>query len=172
MLDLDPTAIVDVWDQGAAGQWKAGVQDTLRRGYQIVVSSGCYFLEFAPPWATTWGWEDNYRCDVQNVSAGVSATDLRRIIGGHASRWGESTTGENWFDHVFPSLSGVAEKLWSAANFTVPSDSAHLAARQPALQRVLCRMKAFGLGPMNVDPATNPLNGSYYPWPAGYCDHM
>jgi hypothetical protein len=168
LLDLDPTAIVDVWDQGAAGQWKAGVQDTLRRGFQIVVSSGCYFLEFPPPWTKTWGWEDNYRCDIQNVSV-ANSSDLQKIIGGHASRWGESTTGDNWFDHVFPSLTGVAEKLWSAENFTLASAAGGLAGRQRAVQRALCRMKSFKLGPMNVGPE-NPHNGSYFPWPAGYCD--
>jgi hexosaminidase len=107
----DPDAIVDVWDQGAEGQWQGGAQDTLKRGWRAVISSGCWFLEYPPPWATAWGWENNYACDPQNVS--VPPEQLARIIGGHASRWGETTDGDNWFDHVFPSLAGVAEKLWS-----------------------------------------------------------
>jgi hypothetical protein len=65
LLDLDPNTIIDVWDQGAAGQWHAGVQDTVARGFQIVVSSGCYFLEYPPPWAKVWGWKENYACDIQ-----------------------------------------------------------------------------------------------------------
>ena len=35
LLDLDPSTIIDVWDQGAPGQWLAGVQDTVARGFQI-----------------------------------------------------------------------------------------------------------------------------------------
>eukprot|EP00038_Savillea_parva_P015604 m.14497 g.14497 ORF g.14497 m.14497 type:complete len:597 (+) comp3158_c0_seq1:123-1913(+) len=167
LLDVDPNSIVDVWDQGAEGQWQGGLADTLRRGWHAVVSSGCYFLEFAPPWASTWSWQNNYACDVQNVS--VPNDQLAMIVGGHASRWGESTTGDNWFDHVFPSLCGVAEKLWSPMNATTPATAVVLTARTPAVQQVLCRMKWLGLGPMNVG-AFNPLNGTYVPWPPGFCD--
>jgi hypothetical protein len=90
-----------VWDQGAADQWRYGAVETLARGFQVVVSSGCYFLEYAPPWATTWGWQDNYACDVQNITdaaaaAGVADVPLDKLIGGHASRWGEGTDGDNW----------------------------------------------------------------------------
>jgi hypothetical protein len=30
-------------------------------------------------------------------------------------------------------------------------------------------MKDAGMGPMNVDPEFNPLNGTYHPWPASFC---
>lgn len=41
------------------------------------------------------------------------------MLGGHASRWGENTDGNNLFQFTWPSLLGVAEKLWSPAALTV-----------------------------------------------------
>jgi hypothetical protein len=37
------------------------------------------------------------------------------------------------------------------------------------MRSILCKMKARGMGPMNVG-SYNPLNGSYAPWPVGFCD--
>jgi len=87
--------IVDVWDQSDVDIWRTyGVPNTLKRGYNVVVSSGCYFLEFPPPWAKAspiWTWRDNYMCDVQNVS-GLSPQDAVRILGGENLRRLHSTT--------------------------------------------------------------------------------
>jgi len=90
---------------------------------------------------------------------GIVTVLLFPSCAGHASRWGESTTSENWFNNTFPSLAGVAEKLWSPAIATIPTPG-HLAAAETRVKAVLCRMLRLGLGPFDSE---------YGPWPFSWC---
>jgi len=158
---LDSVAVIDIWDQDDGSTWyTTGVPSAIEHGFtEIVVSSGCYFLKFSPPWASgVWTWRDNYACDVQNVSS-LNNDQLQMIIGGHASRWGETSDNNNWFNNTYPSLAGVAEKLWSPAALTYPSAS-NLDAATSRVKSVLCRMLRLDLGPFDSE---------YGEWPFNWC---
>lgn len=140
---IAPDALIDVWDQSGKDFWRLyDVPDVVKDGWtNILVSSGCYFLNH-------FEWENNYLCDVQNVST-ITPEQRNFIIGGHGSRWGEETTTAKWFNDSFPGLASVAEKLWSAPDQTVPSQEV-LAQAGARLRAFVCRMERLGLGPFDT----------------------
>eukprot|EP00935_MAST-01C_sp_MAST-1C-sp1_P001425 g1425.t1 len=86
--------------------WPGTVTLDSGTGFSKAVVSGCFHLECP---STKYNWTYNYACGarLQNYS-GVggaedwNATQKAVVIGGHASRWGETTTSDNWFAHSFP----------------------------------------------------------------------
>eukprot|EP00300_Choanocystis_sp_HF-7_P030323 c39136_g1_i1.p1 GENE.c39136_g1_i1~~c39136_g1_i1.p1 ORF type:complete len:566 (-),score=119.28 c39136_g1_i1:129-1826(-) len=150
---MAPDTLIDVWDQSGTDYWKLyDVPDVIKDGWtQIIISSGCYFLRH-------FEWENNYLCDVQNVS-GITAAQRDYIIGGHGSRWGEETTTQSWFNDSYPGLASVAEKLWSAGDQTIPTN-ANLDLAATRLKQLVCRMQLLKMGPFDT---------AFGPWPFSWC---
>jgi len=103
------SAIIDVWSQDSQA-----TAEVVGLGYRTVVSSMCEYLNHSNT-----DWETNWLCDPRNISA--TPEQLQLIIGAHVSRWGEFTDGTDFFANTFPGAYGMAEKLWSPAEVTLPS---------------------------------------------------
>jgi len=164
LLSIDKEAIVDVWDQGTPNIWKLTAAQIAGTDWQrISISSGCYNIEYDT-------WQSNYLCDPQVFKyAGykLRLDDYHKIVGGHATRWGEHANAENWFNKSYPGLSAVGEKLWSPVSFTCLNasscDGAPLDSVTPRLQRVTCRL-------IRVHAGIGPFDTEWGDWPLDFCD--
>jgi hypothetical protein len=149
------TCVAEDWGKGRSWHWyragynfKHGWPGALTAedgyGYAKAVVSGCFHLECP---FSKYNWSYNYACGarLQNFSGVLdwNKTQAEVIIGGHAARWGETTTTENWFYNSFPALAGVAEALWATEQQTQPTN-ANLTAANVRLKGVLCRMARVG----------------------------
>jgi hexosaminidase len=82
------------------------------QGYQGILSWG-YYLDLMQHAA------DHYAVDpLARETAGLTAEEQRRVLGGEACMWAEYITAENVENRVWPRAAAVAERLWSPAAVT------------------------------------------------------
>ena len=102
LMLLPKETIVDVW---MLNHLETRYQATLQ-GYNVLVSA-CWDLDHL--YET---WDTLYECDPRDFDA-TEDHQKDRVLGGHASMWGERVDETNFWPRVWPRASAVAEKLWT-----------------------------------------------------------
>jgi hexosaminidase len=99
--DLPKQIVVQSW------RGQASLAEAARLGYRGLLSYG-YYLDLMQPAA------HHYSVDpLSEGSAGLSAEEQQRILGGEACMWAEFVTPGNVDGRIWPRAAAVAERLWS-----------------------------------------------------------
>jgi len=111
---LDPDLPKSIVIQSWRGQ--QSLAEAARQGYSGILSSG-YYLDLMYPAA------QHYAVDpMKGATAGLTAAEQTRILGGEAAMWEEIATMENIDAKLWPRLAAIAERFWSPETITdVPS---------------------------------------------------
>eukprot|EP00521_Asterionellopsis_glacialis_P010624 CAMPEP_0195296564 /NCGR_PEP_ID=MMETSP0707-20130614/19716_1 /TAXON_ID=33640 /ORGANISM="Asterionellopsis glacialis, Strain CCMP134" /LENGTH=543 /DNA_ID=CAMNT_0040358111 /DNA_START=378 /DNA_END=2009 /DNA_ORIENTATION=+ len=140
-LTLTNDTIIDVWkgQQGCLFDESTARQAT-QQSMRVIIS-GCWYLDNLSD-----TWQQYYRCIPRNIK-GITDEQKERIIGGHASMWGEHVDSTNFMSRVWPRASAAGERLWkgTGAESTV----------QERLQAFRCRMIGRGILAGPVGPGTD-----------------
>ena len=95
----------DIVVQSWRGQ--KSLAEAARQGYMGILSFG-YYLDHMQPAAF------HYAIDpMEGETAGLTAEEKARILGGEACMWAEFVTPENVDSHIWPRLAAIAERFWS-----------------------------------------------------------
>lgn len=91
-----------------------------------------------------------YDLDPLNGTAEFGLTPAQEdlVIGGEASLWGEEIDASNLQQRAWPRGCAFAERMWSNRDVT----SVALAA--PRIARMVCKMKARGIGASPIGPGS------------------
>lgn len=107
----------------------------------LALLSSCWYLDHLK---TGGDWKEYYACDPH--SFGGTPDEKALVLGGEACMWSEYVDVGNVVQRVFPRISAMAERLWSAETQT---DTAEAARR---LEEFRCRLVRRGI-------AAQPANG-------------
>src|SRR5208282_1287632 len=78
-----------------------------RQGYMSSLSAG-YYLDLMEPASR------HYRVDpLEGATAGLTAEEKARILGGEACMWAEFVNPGNVDSRIWPRMAAVAERFWS-----------------------------------------------------------
>jgi hexosaminidase len=122
--------------------------DVVANGFQALRSDAWYLNNAGQTWTAVYASDPltNGTCDYQthvcqcNPCFNITDPALAQlVIGGEACAWGETIDDSNLMATLWPSLSAVAERLWSAQ--TVNDAAAAL----PRLSDQRCRLKRRGI---------------------------
>lgn len=100
-------------------------------------------------------WVDFYLKDPARNATHATSTELKNLIGGEISSWGECRSPENFDQLVWPKMSAVGERLWSPAD----TDNRSIAIVYARLLEHRCRMVRRGIRVGVLSP------GSCYTFP-------
>jgi hexosaminidase len=107
---LDPAlpkgSVVQAWRNGRI------LADAARRGYPVILSSG-YYLDLMQPASFHYGVDP-----LGGDTAGLSAAEKSRVLGGEACQWAELIDSENVDFRIWPRMAAIAERFWSGADVT------------------------------------------------------
>ncbi len=120
--DLPKDIVIQAW-QGQKQLAEAAVQ-----GYSGILSAG-YYLDHMEPASTL------YLVDpLEKESAGLTAEQKSRILGGEVCMWTEYVSIENVDSRIWPRTAAIAERLWSPQDV---KDIASMYRRMDAVSRKL-----------------------------------
>ncbi len=88
---------------------------SVKSGYTSILSYG-YYIDLIQPAGY------HYANDPVPDSAGLSAAETARILGGEATMWSEMITPETADSRIWPRTAAIAERLWSPQNIKDPED--------------------------------------------------
>ena len=98
--DLPKDAVIQSW------RGPASLADAARKGYDGILSSGYYIdLMFST--------REHYKVDPVAPDANLTEQELRHILGGEATMWGEWVSPETIDSRIWPRTAAIAERLWS-----------------------------------------------------------
>src|SRR5262245_8751438 len=98
--DLPKDAIIQSW------RGPASLADAARKGYDGILSSGYYIdLMFST--------REHYKVDPVAPDANLTEQELRHILGGEATMWGEWVSPETIDSRIWPRTAAIDERLWS-----------------------------------------------------------
>ena len=97
---------------------------------------------------------DFYTKDPGHNATHATKAELRNLLGGEISSWGECRSPENFQQLVWPKMSAVGERLWSAAD-----SNRSIVAAYPRLLEHRCRLVRRGIQAGVLSP------GSCYTYP-------
>jgi len=104
--DLPKNVLIQSW-RGAKS-----LAEAARQGHPGILSAG-YYLDLMQPAA------QHYAVDpLKGETAGLSADEQKRILGGEAAMWEELATAENLDAKLWPRLAAIAERFWSPESVT------------------------------------------------------
>jgi hexosaminidase len=104
--DLPSTVLIQSW-RGAKS-----LADAVRQGHPGILSAG-YYLDLMQPAI------QHYSVDpLKGDTAGLSAEEQKRVLGGEAAMWEELATAENLDAKLWPRLAAIAERFWSPESVT------------------------------------------------------
>ena len=134
-LSIPKEVVVDVWKV-----WGPDTLSLATAAGNNVVYSACWYLDY-----TGMDWWAYYQCDPRGR---INGTDEQRnrVLGGHASMWGERVDDTDFMMQVWPRASSTAEKLWTG-NQTAATESA-----RDRLARFRCRMVMQGVPASPIQP--------------------
>jgi hexosaminidase len=99
--DLPKSIVIQSW------RGQKSLADAAQQGYRGLLSSG-YYLDLMNPAAS------HYTVDpLGDAAAGLSPSQLEKILGGEACMWAEYVSAENVDSRIWPRTAAVAERLWS-----------------------------------------------------------
>jgi len=102
---LHPGVPKDIVVQSWRGQESLAV--AARQGYMGILSNG-YYIDLMHPAS------QHYVVDpLEGATAGLTAEEKARILGGEATMWSEYVTPENVDSRIWPRTAAIAERFWS-----------------------------------------------------------
>jgi hexosaminidase len=133
-LPLRNDTIIDVWKLSD----NTTVAQATARNHSVLISS-CWYLDYLNR-----DWKDFYSCVPRNFTG--TTQQKSRVIGGHASMWGERVDATNFMSRVWPRASAAAERLWTGSLKS---------AQETVRERIIefrCHMVANGIAAEPVAP--------------------
>jgi hexosaminidase len=132
---VSSNAILNLW----TGDLKALAYNMTLTGTNDVVTSVGWYLP-----SSAYTVDPASYCESNDTQPYYCSDEQRkRIIGGEACMWGEGTDKTNFFAHVWPDLTMVAEKLWSGP--TPQGGLDLLDGRKRRLRQHRCRLVSRGV---------------------------
>jgi hexosaminidase len=107
--DLPKDAVIQSW------RGPASLADAARKGYDGILSSGYYIDLMYPTW-------QHYNVDPIAPGSNLTEQELRHILGGEATMWGEWVSPETIDSRIWPRTAAIAERLWSRSGVTDVDD--------------------------------------------------
>lgn len=102
---LHPGVPKDIVVQSWRGQ--ESLAAAARQGYMGILSNG-YYIDLMLPASK------HYVVDpIEGATAGLTAEEKARILGGEATMWSEYVTPENVDSRIWPRTAAIAERFWS-----------------------------------------------------------
>ncbi len=102
---LHPGVPKDIVVQSWRGQ--ESLAAAARQGYMGILSNG-YYIDLMYPAS------QHYAVDpLEGATAGLTAEEKARILGGEATMWSEFVTPENVDSRIWPRTAAIAERYWS-----------------------------------------------------------
>ena len=98
--DLPKDAVIHSW-RGPASLAKAAKQ-----GYNGILSAG-YYIDLIYPAS------QHYKVDPLPLDSALTPEEVKRVLGGEATMWGEWVTPETIDSRIWPRTAAIAERLWS-----------------------------------------------------------
>ena len=139
-LPLSNQTIIDIWMLSNL----TTIQHATKLGFDVILSACWYLDHLDTDW---WGfYQCNPRDFLNDTTSSNSDTQKQRIIGGHASMWGERVDETNFMSRVWPRASAVGEKLWTGVSEKAKETS------QERLHRFRCRMVKLGVPAQPIIP--------------------
>ncbi len=83
--------------------------EAAKKGYMGILSNG-YYIDLIQP------AEFHYLNDPVPQGSGLNEAELKRILGGETTQWGELVTPDNIDSRLWPRAAAIAERFWSPQN--------------------------------------------------------
>ena len=131
-ISIPKEAVVDVWKV-----WGPDTLELATAAGNDVIYSACWYLDH-----TRWEY---YKCDPRGRINGTEEQKYR-ILGGHASMWGEKVDVTDFMMRVWPRASSTGEKLWTGNQTSAVETAAD------RLDRFRCRMVMQGIPASPIRP--------------------
>lgn len=142
-LNLPSETVVDVWQN-----WNdIPVRERATLKHDILLSS-CWYLDHLDE-----DWNSFYKCDPRAFNG--TEQQKVRVVGGHASMWGERVDENNFMSRVWPRASATAEKLWTGTNENATATSTE------RLDRFRCLMLQRGISASPIQPGSCERHGFF-----------
>lgn len=92
------------------------------------ISSYAWYIDLIPPNTNSWQWISTWKSyyafdpvgDIKSHT--LTPREMELVVGGEACMWGEQVDEDSIMERVWPKTAAVAERLWSAASQTDPTD--------------------------------------------------
>jgi hexosaminidase len=98
--DLPRDTVVQSW------RGPKSLAEAARKGYDGILSAGFYIDLVFPTW-------QHYAVDPASSDSNLNEQELRHILGGEATMWGEWVGPETIDSRIWPRTAAIAERLWS-----------------------------------------------------------
>jgi hexosaminidase len=117
MIGWDEILHPDLPKDTAIHSWRGpkSLADAARKGYDGILSSGFYIDLSFPTW-------QHYQVDPIAADSNLTDEEIKHILGGEATMWGEWVTPETIDSRIWPRTAAVAERLWSPRSVTDVED--------------------------------------------------
>jgi hexosaminidase len=101
--DLPRDTVIHSW------RGPKSLAEAARKGYDGILSAGFYIDLVYPTW-------QHYRVDPTVSDSNLSEQELKHILGGEATMWGEWVSPETIDSRIWPRTAAIAERLWSPSH--------------------------------------------------------
>lgn len=98
--DLPRDAVIQSW------RGPASLAEAAKRGYDGILSAG-YYIDLIYPAA------QHYRADPIPADSTLTSAEVKHVLGGEATMWGEYVSPETIDSRIWPRTAAIAERLWS-----------------------------------------------------------
>ena len=98
--DLPTDTVIHSW------RGPKSLAEAARKGYDGILSAGFYIDLGFPAW-------QHYAVDPAGTDSNLSEQEVRHILGGEATMWGEWVGPETIDSRIWPRTAAIAERLWS-----------------------------------------------------------
>src|SRR5258706_587474 len=103
--DLPKDAVIHSW------RGPASLAEAAKKGYNGILSAGFYIDLMFPA-------SQHYLADPIPQNTTLTAEELKHVLGGEATMWGEWVSPETIDSRIWPRTAAIAERLWSPRNVT------------------------------------------------------
>lgn len=117
MIGWDEIMHPDLPQTTAIHSWRGpkSLAEAARKGYDGILSSGFYIDLSFPTW-------QHYKVDPVPADSNLTDEELKHILGGEATMWGEWVNPETIDSRIWPRTAAIAERLWSPRTVTDVDD--------------------------------------------------
>jgi len=117
MIGWDEILHPDLPKDTAIHSWRGpkSLAEAAQKGYDGILSSGFYIDLSFPTW-------QHYKVDPIAADSTLTDEELKHILGGEATMWGEWVTPETIDSRIWPRTAAIAERLWSPRTVTDVDD--------------------------------------------------
>jgi hexosaminidase len=107
--DLSPNVVIQSW------RGTKSLIDAAHQGHRGILSQP-YYLDHMASAATM------YAADPVPADSGLAPAEVKLVLGGEVCMWGEQVNSLTIDSRIWPRTAAIAERFWSPATITDPSD--------------------------------------------------